>query len=213
MTRAIRIGACRSGSCVIGLVVLAACSASSTGEHVIGTGSDPGTTVVTTTTEAQPVADLWHFDWGTIGVPAAAIGDRNVWMPSTIAAVSDEPVTVLSAQFPDLPPGVTITHVGLIPEDRPESVGSRIWPSGAMELPVELPPNADLTVDDPFSDPRFFAVAVEAEIVAAGKWSIGAMYLTYRSGGRTYTVLVALDAGNVCTTPAADHCVPGLDEG
>lgn len=171
------------------------------------------TSTVGSSTTSLVVDDGFRFwDLGTVGMPSAAVGERYLFNFTTIGNLSDDPLTVVRLEFPDLPVGLRVTRVGLRSEAEDLVAGGstgEAWPSDVLPLPMVLMPVTG-EVSNVFEDQRFFSIYVEVELLAEGTWSIGRMDLTYRIGAVEATQAVAADVGDVCTAANPEPCVPGL---
>jgi hypothetical protein len=131
----------------------------------------------------------------------------------SVGNVGSQPIQLDDVEFPELEGGLRITRVGLHSESQPElAPGEDSFPTTARPIDgsviVDPTDGAVQDLEDAITDPRFYSVYVEVEVVEEGQWSIGPMYLTYTEAGETRRARISNEVGDACTTPTDEICMP-----
>jgi hypothetical protein len=156
---------------------------------------------------------LWHFDFGVVGQGGLDVGSRTFYNFVSVGNVGSEPIQLDDVKFPELEDGLRITRVGLYSESEPElAPGEDPFPIAARPIDgsVILEPTGGAVqdIEVAFTDPRFYGIYVEVEVVEEGQWSIGPMDLTYTEAGETRRQRISNEVGDACTTPIEQTCMP-----
>ena len=156
---------------------------------------------------------LWHFDFGVVGQGGLDVGSRTFYNFVSVGNVGSQPIRLDDVEFPELDDGLRITRVGLDSESQPELGPGEDWfPELARPIDGSVilePTDGELQdLEDAFTDPRFYSIYVEVEVVEEGRWSIGPMYLTYTEAGETRRARISNEVGDACTTPIDEICMP-----